>query len=300
MLVKLYRKYISKEVRDKIYKAFLGQVLSFLRSLEGNLKSKFIYLFRNILPDTKKNRLYAFMGKYGLNALPYPFILEYNAMHIDCLFDEQLNIHYIIHSGKKLYFPKSYKKEQVIENYRSLISEQDFRSPHQYVKDLNRLKRKTLLDIGAAEAIFSLSVIELVKHVYIFECEEFWVEALTATFAPWKDKVTIVQKYVGDTNDEHTITIDRFLEDKEKSNLFLKMDIEGYEQAALKGASDTLKEAHDIDFSICTYHKKNDAIEIAKILRSYNLEYERTDGYLYFAKELRRVIIRRKLNNSVS
>ncbi|GHT55931.1 hypothetical protein FACS189451_01260 [Bacteroidia bacterium] len=300
MLVKLYRKYISKGIRDKIYKALLGQVLFFLRHLGGNLKSKFIYLFRYILPDTEKNRLYAFMGKYGLMALPYPFILEYNTMHIDCLFDEQFNIYYIMHSGKKLYFPKIYSKEQVIENYRGLITEQDPRSPHQYVTDLNRLKGKTLLDIGAAEAIFSLSVIELVKHVYIFECEEFWLEALTATFAPWEDKVTIVRKYVSDTNDDDTITIDRFLEDKNKDNLFLKMDIEGYEQAALRGGSDTLKEAHDIDFSICTYHKKNDAIEIAKILQSYNLEYERTDGYLYFANEFRRVIIRRKLNNSAS
>jgi hypothetical protein len=294
MLAKLYRKYISEEIRDKIYKIFLGQVLSFLRPLGGNLKSKFIYLFRNILPDTEKNRLYAFMGKYGLNALPYPFILEYNTMHIDCLFDEQLNIHYIIHSGKKLYFPKSYKKEQIIENYKALISEQDSRSPHQYVQDQNRLKGKTLLDIGAAEAIFSLSVIEIVEHAYIFECEEYWMEALTATFAPWKDKVTIVQKYVGDTNDEHTITIDRFLEDKDKTNLFLKMDIEGYEQAALRGASNTLKDAKDIDFSICTYHKKNDAVEIAEMLRSYGFEYEYTDGYLFFEKELRKAIIRKK------
>ncbi|MDR1632792.1 MAG: FkbM family methyltransferase [Dysgonamonadaceae bacterium] len=297
MLVKLYRKHISKEVRDKIYKAFLGQILFFLRNSNEIIKSEFIYLFRKILPDTEKNRLYAFMGKYGLNMMPYPFVFEYKKMPVDCLFDEQISIHYIIHSGKRLYFPKSCSKEQIIENYRSLVAEQDARSPHQYVKDINRLKGKILLDIGAAEAIFTLDCIEIIKHAYIFECDENWIEALNVTFSPWKDKVTIVWKYVGDTNDNNHITLDSFLEEKEKNNLFLKMDIEGAEQAALRGASNTLKESHDIDFSICTYHRKDDAVEIARILRLYGFEYEWTDGYfccLFGGNAgLRKVIIRR-------
>jgi hypothetical protein len=233
------------------------------------------------------------MGRYGLNALPYPFIFEYKKMPVECLFDEQFNMYYVIRSGKKLYFPKSYKEKQTIENYRGLIAEQDVRSPHRYVKDINQLKGKILLDIGAAEAIFTLDCIEIVKHAYIFECDENWIEALNTTFSPWKEKVTIVRKYVSDTNDDNNITIDSFLKGKEKNNLFLKMDIEGAEQAALRGASNTLREAKDIDFSICTYHKKDDAVEIAKILRSYGLEYERTDGYLYYGKDLRKAIIRR-------
>ncbi|MDR0542019.1 MAG: FkbM family methyltransferase [Dysgonamonadaceae bacterium] len=119
------------------------------------------------------------------------------------------------------------------------------------------------------------------------------MEALTATFAPWKDKVTIVHKHVSDVNDVNNTTVDCFPEGKEKTNLFLKMDIEGYEQAALRGASNTLKEARDINFSICTYPRKNDAVEIAHILQSNGFEYEQTDGYLYFQKDLRKAIIRR-------
>jgi hypothetical protein len=294
MLVKLYRKHIPEAIRDKIYKAFLGQVLFFLRTSNEIIKSKFIFLCRNILPDTEENRLYAFMGRYGLTAFPYPFILEYKKMPVDCLFDDFANIYFVGHFGKRLYFPKSYPKEKIIENYRGLIAEQDTRSPHQYVKDVNRLKGKTLLDVGAAEAIFTLDCIEIIKHAYIFECDENWIEALNATFSPWKDKITIVRKYVGDTNDENTITIDSFFKDKEKNNLFLKMDIEGDEQAALRGAANTLKESRDIDFSICTYHLKDDAAEIARVLRSYGFEYERTDGYMYFGKNLRKAIIRKK------
>lgn len=298
MLVTLYRKHISKEVRDKIYKAFLGSALLFLRTLGGNIKSKFFYWFRKILPDTEKNRLYAFMGRYRLTPFPYPFIREYWKMAIDCLFDAQLNMHYVIHSGKRLYFPKSHQKAAIVENYRGLIIEQDACSPHQYVEDINRLKGKTLLDIGAAEAIFALDCIEIIEHAYIFECDEVWIEALNATFAPWKDKVTIVRKYVGDTNDDSHITIDSFFKGKETNNLFLKMDIEGAEQAALHGASNTLKTSRDIDFSICTYHRKNDAVEIAKILRSHAHEYEQTDGYMYFEREFRKGIIRKKIRQA--
>jgi hypothetical protein len=237
------------------------------------------------------------MGKHGLMYFPYPFALEYKKMPIVCHFDDRFGLPYVVHSKRNLYFPKSYAyndKKALEILYKSLVVEQDISSPHRYVKDINRLKGKTLLDIGAAEAIFSLDAIELVSHVYIFECDDVWIEALNATFAPWKNKVTIVRKYVSDSNDENTITLDRFFEDKDKRNLFIKMDIEGYEQAALRGAANLLREAHDIDFSICTYHKKNDVVEIAGMLNSFGFEWEQTEGYFYFEKEFRKGIIRRK------
>jgi hypothetical protein len=236
------------------------------------------------------------MGKHGLMTFPYPFVLDYKKMHIDHHFDARLGLPYIIHSGKNLYFPKSYayNKKALESVYKSLVIEQDISSPHRYVKDMNRLRGKTLLDIGACEAIFALDVIELVNHVYIFECDDIWIESLNATFAPWKNKVTIVCKYISDSNDENSITLDRFFEDKDRRNLFIKMDIEGYEQAALRGAVNLLREERDIDFSICTYHKKNDAVEIAGMLNSFGFEWEHTEGYFYCERGFRKAIIRRK------
>jgi hypothetical protein len=73
------------------------------------------------------------------------------------------------------------------------------------------------------------------------------------------------------------------------------MDIEGYEQAALRGATNLLREAHDIDFSICTYHKKNDVVEIAGMLNSFGFEWEQTEGYFYVERDFRKGIIRRKV-----
>ena len=58
------------------------------------------------------------------------------------------------------------------------------------------LEDVTLLDVGAAEGFFALSVIEHVKEIILFECDVEWIKALEATFKPWKDKVFIINKYV--------------------------------------------------------------------------------------------------------
>ncbi|GHT53561.1 hypothetical protein AGMMS49982_16810 [Bacteroidia bacterium] len=243
------------------------------------------------------------MGKHGLTHYPYEFMLEYKKLPVECIYDNQSDLYYVMHNGKKLYFKGDTPKDTVFILYLSLLIEQDIRAPHRYVNDYSRLKGKTLLDIGSAEGIFSLDVIELVKHVYLFECDKDWITALNATFAPWKDKITIVEKYVSDINDESNITIDRFLEGKDKSNLFLKMDIEGYEQAALRGAANTLKAVRDLDYSICTYHCPNDAEEIHKTLSDNHFESEFTDGFFYWGRtvatepRLRKAIIRRKVQS---
>ncbi|MDR2087195.1 MAG: FkbM family methyltransferase [Dysgonamonadaceae bacterium] len=253
-----------------------------------------MYIFRKWLPDTPENQLFAFLGKNGFSPYPYPFRLKYKKLPVDCFQDKSLGMCYVIHSGKRLYFPDNYRKKRAVASYRFLSMEQDAASPHQYIKDINRLKGKTLLDLGAAEGMFTLSVIDIINHAYLFECEEYWIKALNATFAPWKDKVTLVPKYVSDKNDEDNITIDRFLEGKDTTNLFLKMDIEGYEQAALRGAEKTFKEAKDIDFSICTYHREEDAIEIGNYLKANHLETEHTEGFMYMGNSFRKAIIRRK------
>jgi hypothetical protein len=235
------------------------------------------------------------MGKNGLTAYPYEYMLKYTHLPVNCIWDDKLEMFYIVHYGKKLYYPPGWRKKYIKENYLSLLIEQDIQSAHRYLENYERLRGKTILDIGAAEGMFSLDVIDIVNHVYLFECDTNWTKALNATFAAWKNKVTIVPKYVGNKNDEVNITIDRFLEGKDRSNLFLKMDNEGYEQIALDGAANTLKEAKDLDFSICTYHKKEDAVEIKRRLESCRFETEQTDGFLFYENDFRKAIIRRKI-----
>ena len=150
MIVKLYRKYIPKLMRDKIYAAFLGKFLLFIRSCPSIIKSKYAFIFYKFLPHTENNQLYAFMGKYGIIHIPYLFALEYIKKPVQIFWDDQQGLYYVIHSEKKLYFP-SLNKESIANNYRLLLMEQHIQSPHRYLEDINRLKGKTLLDIGAAE-----------------------------------------------------------------------------------------------------------------------------------------------------
>ena len=295
MIVKIYRKYIPKSFRDKIYIAFLGKLLLNIRRSPSVIRSKYVFLFYKFLPHTEKNQLYAFMGKYGLIHIPYSFALEYRKMPMQIFWDEQYELHYVIHAEKRLYFP-TLNKEEIINNYRLLLMEQHIQSPHRYLENINRLKGKTVLDIGAAEGMFTLNAIEIIEHSYLFECDDLWIHALNATFAPWKEKVTIVKKYVSDINDEKNITIDQFLEGKNKTNLFMKMDVEGYEMAVLKGAKEIIQGTPNIDFSICTYHNKDDAAQFALFFKNYSVETEYTEGFVFYDKDFRKAIIRKKIS----
>jgi len=277
MLKKLYRKFVPVDIKKRI---------TVLR------KGKVIYRLSWLLPKTEENRVYAFIGKHGLTPFPYEFIMEYKNMTVDIKKDPALGMPFVIHNNKKLYFPASYAYNKIITDYRNLIIEQDMRSPHRYVKSYAELKGKILFDIGSAEASFTLDVIDLIDHAYLFECDDLWTAALEATFAPWREKVTIVKKYVSNKIDESHITIDDFLKDKSKDNLFFKVDIEGGEEDAILGAANSLKIGKNISMSVCVYHRKKDAKIISNLMSSLGYSFEFTPGLMYWGYKISKGIIR--------
>ena len=222
---------------------------------------------------------------------PYLWKKEYDLQHYKVNINGD-GLPYIIHNGKRLYFKRNLENP-VEDTYRSLLIEQDERSAHRYVRSNEELMGKILLDVGAAEGIFALDVIDYVDHVYLFECDQEWIEALQATFMPWRDKVTIVQKYVSDKDDESNVTLDKFFVQKESvDNLFIKMDIEGYERFALRGSVNVLKRSKGVSGSICIYHLQDDQLLIGSFLSDLGMINEVVDGYLYIDGEMRSGIIR--------
>lgn len=292
MIASIYRKVIPSSVRDLIYKLILGNVMFFLRNAEAYFKGFFLNLFGWMLPTTEKRKAYAFIGRHGIVSCPGEFMLKYRDTKISIYRDEEKNMKYVLHNGKKLFFPDKYDEKSLTTLYRSLIIEQDIESAHRYVVSYDELKDMTLCDIGSAEGIFSLDTIEYVKQVYLFECEEFWIEALNNTFEPWKEKVTIIRKYVGDKSEGNFITIDDFMKDKSADHLFLKMDIEGAEKSALKGAAETLKNGKHNQLAVCVYHRDEDPAYISGLMQSFGYKTEFTNGYIYWANRLSKGVVR--------
>lgn len=223
----------------------------------------------------------------GPCGFPYKKIKSSNAIEIG--YDKSNGMHYVIHESKRLYFPRCYDIEKCRHYYRVLVEVEQItgggyleKAPHEYMSENFLVEQgDCVVDIGAAEGLFALHVIEKVRHAYLVESDSVWIPALQATFAPYKDKVTIINKYMGENNDEHSITLANVLLN-ETDSVFVKMDIEGAECAVIRGSLDYLKQRSNIKLACCTYHYAKDAEELATLFDSIQYHHEFSDGlFLY-------------------
>ncbi len=215
-----------------------------------------------------------------LSVFPYDFPKEYDYKSIIVTRDKD-GYPYVYHNGKKLYLKKEWDSKKCQEYYNSIMVEQDYRSPHKYITNSNRMpdKEDIIADIGAAEGVFSLEVIEIVKKVYLFEADDSWLIPLNKTFEKWNNKVELVKKYVSEKDEEDSMTLDSFFRDK--SVTYIKADIEGAERQMLKGATYTMKEKIKKAL-ICTYHRHDDENIIDKIMLTHGFINEFNKGYMTF------------------
>lgn len=237
--------------------------------------------YANTNSNTEIQEILEVMKKYGLVQYPYSWANLTKASSVEVCFDDVKKLPYVLlDDNKKLYFPKTMPKKSIQNMYLSFqIIEQHPKSPHLYLTDsFNVGEDDVVIDCGSAEGNFGLSVVDRVKKLYLFEADELWIEPLQATFEPWKAKVVIVQKYVSDTCDESSVSLDSFFENKEKPT-FLKIDVEGYENKVLSG-SDNLLQTSLKKAVICTYHYANDEAEFSELMRSYGYSITPSDGYM--------------------
>ncbi len=220
----------------------------------------------------RHNKIYVF---------PYNFTDKYDASQIKVYYDGSKDLKYVIHNGKKLYFP-AWNDDKVQIEYNQLILEQDPESPHRYFDDECCVSEGDIfVDVGAAEGIISLDVIERAGEVYLIECSENWIRTLKESFADYQDKVHIIPKYAGAFDDEETVTLDTLLEKYSERRIFIKMDIEGMEPDALMGARKTLAR-NNCRVSCAVYHTNDESTEVTGFFEKNGYRVYPSENYMLF------------------
>ena len=285
-LFPIYRILVPKPLRSYILK----------KSLREKILKHFASLSENEVNDEQREVL-RYLENNPVKIFPYPFQDNYSPDKIEVIFDPEIGMRYVLQEGKRLYFKKHWSEKRIKSAYSDLLREQDINSPHRYLTDSFTVgKDDVIADIGAAEGNFSLSVIEKIKKVYLFEYDREWIQALKATFASWSEKVEIIDKYVSDSDDGSHIRFDTFYKNK-KDITFLKIDVDGAEAIVLNSCNEVFKARESFKVALCTYHKNNDEKDFTLLLKNHGFSITPSKGYMihYYDKKMKAPYLRRGL-----
>lgn len=285
-LFPVYRALVPKPLRTIILKKTLRKkILSYFSSLPASEV------------NGEQHEVLKFLENNELRIFPYTFNDNYHAENIEVFLDSERGLRYVNQDGKRLYFKRRWSETRIKRAYSDLLREQDINSPHRYLTEEFSINNNDVLaDIGAAEANFSLAVIEKIKKVYLFEYDKEWAEALKATFAPWADKVVIINKFVSDRDDDSHVRFDTFY--KQHSDItFLKIDVDGAESIVLDSCNEVFKSPVPFKVALCTYHKNNDEHDFTLLLRNHGFTVTPSRGYMihYYDKKMTAPYLRRGL-----
>ncbi len=262
-------------------------------------------LRRLILDDVERNPdLYAeasiaaavgCLARRGVSVLSFDGHERYNRVEVRVHRDDD-GWPWVDHRGRRLYFRRDIDTIVIQMTYRNLLREQDPDSPHCYLAPgFEARAGDVLLDIGAAEGIWALDNVEKARRVILFEAEAEWIGALERTFAPWSDRVTIVDKFAAEIEDECNVTVDGVVRRAGlEGPMLLKMDVEGAEERVLDGAREVLARP-DTRAIVCTYHRHDDYAALSDKMRDLGFRVTTSRGYMLFvfARDLRPPFFRR-------
>lgn len=229
-----------------------------------------------------------FLQRHGANYFPYSWAEKRDIWKIKC--GGKGEERYVVRKGKKLFL--------TVSAYASLAIEQNPKSPHAYFSATFFAEPEDcFVDIGAAEGMISLDIIDIVSKCILIECDEKWKSKLAKSFETYKEKTTIISKFVSNVNDDNNITLDELLKDVNQL-ILLKIDVEGMEDKVIEGAKEVLSRPNT-KVALCTYHKPNDDKKFKNILEKYGFKIEFSDGYMAMLNEdeppyFRKAMIRAK------
>jgi len=289
LLFQLYRVLVPKPIRTKILLASLAKKIPAFHIGTAGFAS-----------DTERQEVIDYIKRRGVQIFPYDFTDKYSVSSIEVFEDPTCGLKYVMMDNKRLYFKRRWSAQRIRKSFHDLSLEQDPESPHRYLSDSFTVSSSDVLaDFGAAEGNFSLTVIEKIKKVYLFESDPEWIEALEMTFSPWKEKVEIVPRFVSDVDDEKHCSGDVFFAGKELS--FMKIDVDGGERKLLRGFANTINNASKMKIALCTYHQHDDEKEFSSMLSVQGYSTSPSRGYMifYYDKKLKAPYLRRSLIRAV-
>lgn len=218
-----------------------------------------------------------------------PYDLKSEPTKTEYGFDKTCQLPFVMHHGKKLYFPKEWNESRVVFAYSDYVDSESLTgeglkvcSPHQYQSAEFKVEDgDVLIDVGCAEGLFALDVVEKASKVYLIENDEQWYQPLELTFAPWKDKVVLLHKTLSDHDSNDMVSLKSLVEQEKNRPVFVKMDIEGGELPALQGCQVFLKTtSKKLKIACCVYHRVNDAEMIERLLKESGFAISYSSGYI--------------------
>lgn len=248
------------------------------------IKILFFWLFINKNNVTLKQML-QFLVKPKVHTIAQKFIDQ--IVQVDSDFEVTFK-----NFPGKLYWPGSFTIDRLDQVVAETFDTDDW---HYYQKEHTEVQQgEIILDIGTAEGLMPLTVIDKCQHVYMVEPSVAFCKTLQKTFKSHTDKTTILNYAVGNEDgiinfDENSLDgtvskentanlskiaihkIDTLFKEGQKIT-YLKADIEGFEQEMLKGAAATIKR-NKPKIAITTYHTQNDPKEIIDLITGFVPEY---------------------------
>lgn len=275
----LYKKIVPQVIKTRF--DILRQD-AFLKNIRSNILD-----YYNGSPPSPENHqildVISFLKMNPLHMFPYDFINKYDSQQVVVHRDEKSDYRYVIYENKRLFYPLGWTSENIKYSHSFSCLEQDNQSPHCYASSSFIYNEDDIaVDAGAAEGNFSLSIVEKVKKLYIFECSEGWIGPLHKSFEPWREKVEIIPLKLSKNVTSESTTLDQFFAEKNELPTILKIDVDGEEKDLLSGASRILQQSDKLKISLCTYHQKKDFREFKTLLEKLEFKVHSSKGYMIF------------------
>lgn len=289
VIVKIYESFFK--IKHFIVFTLLRKKISTFRW--NKIRRELFSRFKNVENEEVQSLLNNIKKQGFVRVFNYPFVEKYDINCIQVKKDVGCEYYYVLHRMQdgevhKIYFPKEWNEDVIRKAYHELLIEQDKDSPHCYENKNFPIEEGTIiLDFGVAEGNFSINHIKQAKHIYLFEGDSIWYDPLSLTFEKWKEKITIIPKFVADFCDNNYISLQSFLQDItfENEKIIFKMDIEGFEERTLSAGREAITRLatlhNDITLIICTYHSQDSEANIRDILKTFSTnDIEVSRGYM--------------------